>query len=137
MNKEFINPPSLPNWEQAFSQIIIVTSGAIKTIYVSGQVSVDKGKNLIGEGDLGIQAIQAFENLRSALVAAGATTADVVKLNIYVRDYRQEDAALINKALRECFPQKNLPTSTWLGVQSLAEEGFLIEVDAIAVVEQE
>jgi len=137
MNKEFINPPALPNWEQAFSQIIIVTSGAIKTIYIAGQVSVDKGKNLIGEGDLGVQAMQAFENLRSALIAAGATTADVVKLNIYVRDYQQEDAPLINKALRKCFPQKNLPTSTWLGVQSLAEEGFLIEVDAIAMVEQE
>jgi enamine deaminase RidA (YjgF/YER057c/UK114 family) len=36
--------------------------------------------------------------------------------------------------MRKYFPQSNLPTSTWLGVQSLAEEGFLIEVDAIAVV---
>jgi enamine deaminase RidA (YjgF/YER057c/UK114 family) len=137
MNKEFINPLELPNWEQAFSQIIIVTSGATKTIYISGQVSVDKGKKLIGAGDLGIQAIQAFENLQSALIAAGATTADVVKLNIYVKDYRQEDAPLVSKALRKCFPQKKLPTSTWLGVQSLGEEGFLIEVDAIAVLEQE
>jgi enamine deaminase RidA (YjgF/YER057c/UK114 family) len=137
MNKEFLNPTELPNWEQVFSQIVIVTSGATKTIYIAGQVSVDSEKNLIGTGDLGMQATRAFENLQTALLAAGATTADVVKLNVYVKDYRQEDASIIRKALRECFRQKELPTSTWVGVQSLAEAGFLIEVDAIAVVETE
>jgi enamine deaminase RidA (YjgF/YER057c/UK114 family) len=135
MTKVFINPPDLPNWEQAFSQIVVVQAGAIKTVYISGQVSVDKGKNLVGEGDLGAQAVQAFQNLQSALGAAGATTLDVVKLNLYVKNFKPTDAALISAALRESFPQSNLPASTWLGVQSLAEEGLLIEVDAIAVVE--
>ncbi len=135
MDKDFINPPALPNWKEAFSQIIVVPNSAAKTIYISGQVSVDKEKNLIGEGDLSLQAMQAFQNLQSALLAVGATTGDVVKLNIYVKDYKPADAALISEALRKYFPQENLPTSTWLGVQSLAEEGFLIEVDAVAVVE--
>jgi enamine deaminase RidA (YjgF/YER057c/UK114 family) len=52
-----------------------------------------------------------------------------------VKDYKPEHARLISEALRKHFPQSELPTSTWLGVQSLAEDGFLIEVDAIAVVE--
>ncbi len=60
----------------------------------------------------------------------------MVKLNVYVKDYKTTDAALINEALRKHFPQKNLPASTWLGVQALAEERFLIEVDAIAAVER-
>ncbi len=136
MDKDFINPPALPNWKEAFSQIVVVPNSAAKTIYISGQVSVDKEKNLIGEGDLSLQAMQAFQNLQSALLAVGATTGDVVKLNIYVKDYKPADAALISEALRKHFPQENLPTSTWLGVQSLAEEGFLIEVDAVAMVEQ-
>ena len=59
---------------------------------------------------------------------------DVVKLNIYVKDYEPENALPIIEALRRYFTEKNLPASTWLGVQSLAKEGFLIEVDAIAVV---
>jgi len=80
--------------------------------------------------------MQAFQNLQSALLAVGATTRDIVKLNIYVKDYKPADAALISEALRKYFAQENLPTSTWLGVQSLAEEGFLIEVDAVAMVEQ-
>ncbi|MBD0369912.1 MAG: RidA family protein [Pyrinomonadaceae bacterium] len=135
MNKEFINPVTLPNWEQSFSQVVIVSHDKSKTIYISGQVSVDEKQNLIGEGDLKTQALRAFQNLEVALVTAGATTADVVKLNIYVKDYKPEDALPVGEALRQYFPQKNLPASTWLGVQSLAKEGFLIEVDAVAVVE--
>jgi enamine deaminase RidA (YjgF/YER057c/UK114 family) len=96
---------------------------------------VDQDQYLIGEGDLSAQAIQAFRNLETALAAGGATSADVVKLNIYVKNYEPADSALISQALRRFFPLENLPTSTWLGVQALAREGFLIEVDAIAVVE--
>jgi enamine deaminase RidA (YjgF/YER057c/UK114 family) len=135
MAKEFINPPGLPNWEESFTQVITVPRGPAKTVYISGQVAVDRDQNLIGEGDLGAQAMQAFRNVEAALAAGGATTADVVRLNIYVKDYKPADAAPIGEALRRYFPHAHLPTSTWLGVQALAKEGFLIEVDAIAVVE--
>ena len=134
MNKEFINPDSLPNWEQTFSQIVTVSHETSKTVYLSGQVSVDENQNLIGESDLRVQALRAFQNLEDALAAAGAKTMDVVKLNVYIKDYKPEDAVPIGEAFRRYFPQKNLPASTWLGVQSLAKEGFLIEVDAVAVV---
>jgi enamine deaminase RidA (YjgF/YER057c/UK114 family) len=136
MPKKFINPESLPNWEQSFSQVITVSPvGPAKTVYISGQVAVDKNQNLIGDGDLAAQAMQAFQNLETALAAGGATTADVVRLNIYVKDYKPENAAPVSEALRRYFPQQQLPTSTWLGVQALAKEGFLIEVDAVAIVE--
>lgn len=136
MPKEFINPATLLQWPQAFTQIVIVPPGAGKTIYVSGQVAVDQEQNLVGANDLSAQALRAFQNLATALAAAGATTADVVKLNIYVKNYRPADAAAVGAALRQCFPHEQLPASTWLGVQSLAQEEFLIEVDAVAVVGQ-
>jgi enamine deaminase RidA (YjgF/YER057c/UK114 family) len=136
MTKEFINPQALPNWEQSFTQVITVSPVATaKTIYISGQVAVDKDQNLIGEGDLAAQAMQAFQNLETALAAGGATTADVVRMNIYVKDYKPENATPVSEALRRYFPHKHLPTSTWLGVQALAKDGFLIEIDAVAVVE--
>lgn len=134
MTKEFINPPELPHWPQAFTQIVVVPPGAGKTIYVSGQVAVDEQQNLIGADDLSAQAQRAFANLATALAAAGATTADVVKLNIYVKNYKAADAAAVGAALRQYFPHEQLPASTWLGVQSLARADFLIEVDAVAVV---
>jgi enamine deaminase RidA (YjgF/YER057c/UK114 family) len=135
MEKEFLNPSDLPNWSQAFSQVVIVKGGAARTVYVAGQVSVDESRKLIGEGDLGAQSEQAFRNLTRALAAAGATTADVVKVCIYVKHYRPEDAAVVGDAFRVAFPHERLPVSTWLGVESLAQKGFLIEVDAVAVVE--
>lgn len=135
MEKEFLNPPDLPNWQHAFSQIVIVKAGGVRTIYVAGQVSVDEQNKLIGAGDLATQAEQAFRNLTRALAAASASMADAVKVNIYVKHYQPANAAIIGEAFTRAFPQRDLPVSTWLGVESLAEDGFLIEVDAVAVIE--
>jgi enamine deaminase RidA (YjgF/YER057c/UK114 family) len=135
MHKEFLNPPTLPDWRPAFSQVVIVKAGGVRTIYVAGQVSVDAERKLIGVGNLKLQAEQAFGNLTRALTAAGASTADVVKINIYVKHYKPSDATVVSEAFQRTFPYRKLPVSTWLGVESLAEEGFLIEVDAVAVVD--
>jgi enamine deaminase RidA (YjgF/YER057c/UK114 family) len=133
MEKEFLNPPDLPDWSHAFSQVVIVKAGGVRTIYVSGQVSVDEKRKLIGAGDLEAQAEQAFRNLNRALAAAGAFVTDVVKVGIYVKHYQASNAAVVGAAFRRVFPHNDLPVSTWLGVESLAEEGFLIEVDAVAL----
>ncbi len=135
MEKHFFNPLELPDWEHSFSQVVTVRSDSSKTIYLSGQVAMDQYKQLIGEDDLATQAIQAFQNLEKALISAGATTQDVVKITIYVKDYKSADASIISAAFRNAFPHENLPASTWLGVQALALEGLLIEIDAIAVME--
>ena len=134
LEKNFINPPQLPDWKQAFSQIVTVRNGSMLTIYLSGQVSVDQDNKLVGENNLARQADQAFHNLQLALGSIEATTMDVVKLNIYVKDYKPENANIIGDAFRKAFPYENLPASTWLGVQSLALDGLLIEIDAIAVI---
>jgi enamine deaminase RidA (YjgF/YER057c/UK114 family) len=71
-----------------------------------------------------------------ALASVGATTRDVVKINIYIKDYKPEDATKISDSFWKAFPFENLPASTWLGVQSLALEGPLVEVDPIAVMSE-
>lgn len=136
MDKEFLNPADLPDWQTVFSQVVVVKTGSVRTVYVAGQVSVDEQRNLIGKGNLQRQAQQAFDNLKCALAAAGASTSDVVKVNIYVKHYKPSDAPTVREAFVRAFPHRNLPVSTWLGVESLAQEGFLIEVDAVAVVER-
>jgi len=47
-----------------------------------------------------------------------------------------EGASAISDALKEFFPGKRKPASTWIGVSSLASPEFLIEVEATAVVGQ-
>ena len=134
MKKEFLNPRTLPDWHQYFSQVVTVATETTKTVYLSGQVGVDENNMVVG-ADLGSQTEKAFNNLKNALTAAGATTKDVVKLVIYVKNYRPELGSIISKAVDKYFPFKELPAATWIGVQSLSKEEFLIEVDAVAVVE--
>ena len=72
MAKQFIHPEKLANFPKLFTQVVAVEAGGAKTVYVSGQVAIDKDGNLVGKGDLGAQADQVFQNLALALEAAGA-----------------------------------------------------------------
>ena len=135
MLRRYLNPETLPDWKEFFTQVVTVESHGVKTIYVSGQVGVDKQQHLVGAGDFAAQAAQAFANLATALTSADATLADVVKLNIYVVNYQSEHAAVIGTFIRQHFAAGRLPTCSLLGVQALARKEFLIEVEATAVCE--
>ncbi|HEY3038098.1 MAG TPA: RidA family protein [Pyrinomonadaceae bacterium] len=137
MTKDYLNPADLPNWSDSFSQVVVVRTGSTRTVYVSGQVAVDADNNVVGQGDLGRQAQVALQNLSKALVAAGATPADVVRLGVYVKDYRPDHAAVIGSALRSTFATGRMPASTWLGVSTLALDDLLIEIEAVAVTDAE
>ena len=67
--------------------------------------------------------------------AAGGTFADVVSLRLYLAGHRPADAGPVGEAIREFFPGDKPPAATWVGVASLAVKDFLVELEAIAVVE--
>lgn len=106
-----------------------------RAIYVSGQVALDSTGRVVGEGDFRAQAARAFENLRLVLSAARARPTDVVRLTIYVVNYRPEQLAVIRDVGAVFFPSRNPPALTVVGVQSLQQDGLLIAVDAIASTE--
>lgn len=134
MTKQAINPKSVfRSLEHGFSQAVVATG--TRTLYVSGQTAWDSRKQLVGGADLREQARQAFTNLRAVVEAAGGTLADVVSLRIYVVDYSPEKAAPVGSAFREFFSADVKPASTWVGVAALADPGFLIEVEATAVMD--
>lgn len=134
MPKEHLNPETLfPSVRLGFSQMVSARGG--KTVYISGQTAWDAEKRIVGGKDLGEQARQALRNIRIAVETAGGTMADVVSVRIYVVNYKREDAGPIGKAVLEFFPEEQPPASTLIGVSSLAVEDFLIEIEAVAVVE--
>ena len=90
--------------------------------------------NIVGEGDLAIQTQKAMDNLKIAMKAAGGTLSDIVMLRIYKVNYQQADGAIISEALKNNFGSENPPASTWLNVQGLANEDFMIEIEAQAVI---
>lgn len=113
---------------------VAVASGA-RTICLAGQVPADAEGKLVGGTDLAAQATQVMENIRTALAAAGASMADVVKITTYVVDYRPEHRAIISEVRARFFAGRAAPpASTLVGVAALASPDWLIEIEAVAVV---
>jgi len=76
--------------------------------------------------------VQAFENLKAALAAVGATFEDVVKLNNYLIDITSNIA--IYREVRDKYVNTaKPPASTTVGVSALARDGALFEVEAIVM----
>jgi len=130
MDKKYINPDALLK-PRGYTHIVTI-SGPAKLIFISGQVAVDKEGKLVGPGDLKTQIRQAASNLKAALAAAGATSADIVKTNTYIVNYKQSDYSAMREARGELFPDGEPPASTLVGVTSLAVEGLMVEMEAIA-----
>jgi 2-iminobutanoate/2-iminopropanoate deaminase len=128
------NPDTLAKPSAGYSQIAEVTGG--KIVYIAGQVSLDKSGNLIGKDDLRAQAQQVFGNLKAAVEAAGGDTSDLVKLNIYVVESVNADQIPALRDIRDKFVNTaNPPTSTFVVVKRLVRPEWLIEIDAVAVVQ--
>jgi enamine deaminase RidA (YjgF/YER057c/UK114 family) len=132
MDKKYINPDTLLK-PRGYTHIVTI-AGPAKLIFISGQVSVDKEGKLVGAGDLKTQIRQAASNLKAALTAAGATPADIVKTNTYIVNYKQSDYSAMREARGELFPDGEPPASTLVGVTSLAVDGLMVEMEAIAAV---
>jgi enamine deaminase RidA (YjgF/YER057c/UK114 family) len=135
LKKYYLTPATLPDWSTYFSQVAVVEKNGLKMIYLAGQVGVDNQKNLVGNGKFRDQVEQTFRNLQTALKSVEATIADLVKMNIYVVNYQPSDAETIGEVLKQYFSVGQLPAMSLIGVQALAEERFLVEVDAEAVVD--
>jgi len=101
-------------------------------IFMQGQVGVDLDGNLVGPGDPGQQADQACRNIRDFLVEAGATLNDVCKLTVYVTDISYR--APVYKAINRWFEGVH-HCSTGVVVSCLADPEFLVEIDAMGVVD--
>ena len=131
MTVEKINPPALP---VPIGYTQVVASSGSRTIYIAGQVAVDAIGNIVAPGDVVGQASRAFANVRSAVTAAGGTVADIVKVTWYVVGFRPELLPALAHARRDIFGDHE-PASTLVGVAALANPQYLVEVEAIAVLD--
>ncbi len=102
-----------------------------RLVFISGQVPRDRDGNTVGVGDMAAQIRQVGENIKAALAAAGATWDDVVKTTTYVTDidefFRHPDVRM------EYFGA--LPASTTIGISRLSHPDFMVEIEAMAVLE--
>ena len=123
------NPPMLST-PTGYTHVVEV-AGPVKTIYVSGQIALDRNGAVVGAGDMKAQAEQVFKNLQAALDAAGAKFGDVVKMNMYTTDIAQIQA--IRDARGRYFGDVT-PASTLVQVVHLARPELMLEIEVIAAV---
>ncbi len=117
----------------AFSQVVLASG--TRTIYTAGQVSIDEKGATVGAGDLAGQTAQAMRNVGLALAAAGASYGEIVKITTYVVNYKPEHRTVIGKARAPFFANKVPPASTLVGVAALAMPEWLVEIEAVAVID--
>jgi len=89
---------------------------------------------VVGKGDLKAQFNQAWENLRLALAGSGATFQDVVKVTTYVVNYKPSMRDDLRAARLRFMGDAKPPAATLVGVQSLASEDWLVEIEVTAVI---
>ena len=100
------------------------------TIWVSGQTGLDPTTRRPADG-MAAQARLAFEGVKEALAAAGATMADIVELVTFHTDLRGDMGAF--STVKDEYLPADYPSWTAVGVTQLAVENLLVEVRAVAV----
>lgn len=118
-------------WDDHF-----IMSQAIKmgnTIYVSGQAALDPDGNVVGKGDMKAQTRQVFENIKTVLGSAGASLGDIVKITVFTTDMSRLGET--HEVRAEVLPDP-APASTAVEIKSLVFPDLLIEIEAIAVIQE-
>jgi enamine deaminase RidA (YjgF/YER057c/UK114 family) len=129
MAKITLNPEGLPVPRGSYSLVNIAEPG--RMVFIAGQTASDADGNIVGVGDPRAQTRHILEKIRRAVEAAGGTIADVVAMNVFTTDVRHHRE--INETRREVLGS-DFPTSTMVQVVALARPGFLLEINAIAVI---
>jgi enamine deaminase RidA (YjgF/YER057c/UK114 family) len=118
-------------WEQQVGYSRAVRVGNL--VFVSGTTATDDDGNLVGPGDPEAQARYIIEKIGRALAAAGATLADVVRTRVYVT--RADDWEAVGRAHGHYFAATR-PANTLVEVSALVGDGYLVEIDADAVISE-
>jgi enamine deaminase RidA (YjgF/YER057c/UK114 family) len=127
---EWTNPPSVYTPQAHYSQVGRVGN----TLYISGQLGFDQDGELVGPGDARAQARQAWRNLQAILSHYGASLGNLAKTTTYITHWAYRP--LVGEARDEFFPEGGpYPPSTLVVVQSLAEPRLLVEIEAVAVLD--
>ncbi len=106
-----------------------------KTLYISGQIPLDLDMNVVGKNDMAAQTEQVYANLKKVLEDAGGTMRNIVMLNIYCTDIERFDKE--TRGLRKTYFGDYYPAITAVEVRRLYRPDFMIEVEAVAVLDTE
>jgi enamine deaminase RidA (YjgF/YER057c/UK114 family) len=127
-NMRFMNPAAIAK-PGGYTHVVEVT-GPGRIVYIAGQLGLKPNGDIAG--DFRAQCLQAFENLKAALAAVGATFDDVVKLNNYLIDI-PKNLGIYREVRDKYVNTSQPPASTTIGIPALARPDALYEVEAVVL----
>lgn len=117
-------------WEDIAGYSRAVKIGSM--VFVSGTTATDADGNLVGPNDAYAQTVFIIQKIERALHEAGASLRDVVRTRIFVTDANQWRE--VAKAHAEFFRDIR-PANTLVEISALIGEGYLVEMEADAVLQ--
>lgn len=130
-----VNPDGLAKTD-LYRQVSVATGSRL--VFLAGQVATDAEGNTVGPGDLAAQIEQCYLNVGTALAAVGASFDDVAKLNVHLTDWTPDKMPLCQEGIARAAAKlgtTSLPPLTGLGAAALASPDYLVEVEAVAVLD--
>ncbi len=124
---EHVDPAAVWSPFGAFSMAAIAGDG--QTVYLKGQVSLDKAGEVVGPGDMPIQVEQTLANIALVLGSMGGVMADVVSLTHYTTDIVR---FMATGDIRKRYFTPPYPVTTTVEVRALYRPDLVIEIAAIA-----
>ena len=131
MPKKQIVSPKIRQPNGHFSHATI-TEAKGRLVFISGMTSRRADGTIAGIGNIKEQTKQVCENVKAAVEAAGGTMDDICRVDVYVRN--MEHFEKIHKVRREFF-KPPAPASTMVEITKTTSPEYLIEINAIAVLE--
>jgi reactive intermediate/imine deaminase len=114
----------------SYSQGVVVSGGQL--VFVAGQIATDANGNVVGRGDLVAQSRAVVDKIRRIVEEAGGSMDNVVKITTFVTTL--EGYSEFAQVRAEYFPNHK-PASATVRVSGLIGDDFLIEIEAIAVLQ--
>jgi enamine deaminase RidA (YjgF/YER057c/UK114 family) len=123
-----VKSPKVYKSTSPFSHATLTTGS--RFLHVTGQAAQGLDGRTVGKGDVTAQTVQALENLKALVEAAGGTLADVARIRIYLttRDHLGPVKEVRRRYFREPYP-----ATTVLQVAGLDDPDWLVEIEATAV----
>jgi enamine deaminase RidA (YjgF/YER057c/UK114 family) len=100
-------------------------------ILVSGTTATHGQGQLIGRGDAAVQATYILDKIAASIKALGGKLQDVVRTRVYLKN--AADCEAVSRVHGKYFGAIR-PANTLLEVSALIGEGYLVEIEAEAVV---
>lgn len=129
---ERINPEGMYQPNRGIYSQVTVGQGS-KIIMVAGTVPWDEEQNTVGADDMSAQVEMILKNIDTSLAAAGATRADVYRIQTFTVDVERYIAEGARHVIE--FFGDTKPASTTVEISRLVSPAWLVEIEATAIIE--